>query len=134
MFLDQETTFGGKCIRAIDKHRCLLVAREPAEVLLPETVRTRDYSIRIRPDAMSISLEGELIISGKAAERMRSLLVHHPEFYTSHVVPFIKMKEASFQPDELWIDADGRIHISNRRIAQRMAMHLPQFIRRALKR
>ena len=120
-------------MRAIDGNRGLLVSKGLAEVLLPETVRTQDYSIRIRPDAMSISLNGELIISGKAAERMRSLLVHHPEFYNSHVVPFLRMKEASFHPDQLWIDADGRIHISNRRIVQRMAMHLPQFIRRALK-
>ena len=88
------------------------------------TPSSTDFPIEIRKEAMSLSLDGDLLITGPAAEKVRRLLCSHPSFYPQYVVPFIRAREPSFQPDQLWLDPHGRIHITNRRIVRRMRLHL----------
>lgn len=90
-----------------------------------------DFPIEIRADDLSLSLRGDLLVTGPAAERVRRLFINYPVAYRRYVVPYLQHFEASFQPDELWIDPAGRIHISNRKVVQRMRRHLPAAPRRA---
>ncbi len=85
-----------------------------------------DYPIRIRDKDACLSLNGDVVITGRAAEQIRRLLLNYPEFYANSVVPFIRKREPSFKPTELWIDPEGRIHITNRRIVRRVWHHLSQ--------
>jgi len=89
-----------------------------------EQEESRDYPIHIRDDDACLSLDGEVLITGPAAEKVRRLLLSRPEFYRESVVPFIQRREPSFQPSELWIDPAGRIHITNPSIVRRVGRHI----------
>ena len=88
--------------------------------------KAADYPIEFRRENMSISLEGDLLITGPPAEKVRRLLLNYPLFYKRYIVPFLKQREASFQPNECWIDPAGRVHLTNRQIVKRMRAHLPR--------
>lgn len=102
------------------------MAEQPSSGDEPEL----DYPIEIRLDDMSLSIDGDLLISGPEALEVRRLLATHPELYPTLVVPFIRRRERSFRPSELWIDPKGRIHITNRRLVARMHEHLSGHLRR----
>ncbi len=89
-----------------------------------------DYPIEVGPDDMSLSLTGDLLITGPAAEKIRRWLVNYPRFYPQSVVPYIRVREPSFRPDQVWIDPKGRIHITNPRLVERMRRHLTGNLRK----
>jgi hypothetical protein len=95
-----------------------------ARKVFPGALHDSDYPIEIRDHDMSVSVGGDVIITGKPAEKIRRWLVNYPGSYMKDVVPFIRAKEASFKPTELWIDGDARIHITNRNIVERIKRHL----------
>ena len=84
----------------------------------------KDYPIEIRDEHWSISLTGEILLTGAPAEKVRRWLVNYPQHYITIVVPFIRKREPSFKPNELWIDQNGRIHITNKKAAHRMRRRL----------
>lgn len=72
-----------------------------------------DYPIRIHHDDVTLGLSGDVVIAGPDAIRFRDLILTHPDFYRRQIVPYLRRRVASFTPDQVWIDARWRIHITN---------------------
>ena len=92
----------------------------------PPSRRAMGYPVKIRAKDMEIAKGGELLILGRPAEYVRRLVVNHPELYPEIVVPYLKEREPSFKPNELWIDTQGRVHIANKKIVARARHHMQQ--------
>ncbi len=82
---------------------------------------TADYPIRIHSDDVTIGLSGDVIIAGPDAIRFRDLILAYPHFYRREIVPYLQRRVATFQPDDVWIDARWRIHITNKELIARAA-------------
>ncbi|MBI1356697.1 MAG: hypothetical protein GC160_20345 [Acidobacteria bacterium] len=82
------------------------------------------YPVEIRAEDMQISRAGELLIVGRPAEIVRRLVLNYPEFYPKSIVPYLQSREASFQPEELWIDPKRRVHITNKKLVARARHHM----------
>jgi hypothetical protein len=91
-----------------------------------QTPFEKDYPIEIRDEDWSVSLKGDVLLTGEPAEKVRRWLVNYPQYYPRVVVPYIRKHEPSFRPNQIWIDQNGRIHITNKRVAQRMRRYLQQ--------
>ena len=86
--------------------------------------RKADYPISIRLEDLTVAPDGDVLIAGPKAEAIRRLLLNHPWVYPRLAVPFIRRREPSFRPEELWIDPKGRVHLSNAAITRRIRHHL----------